>query len=133
MNQATLIRIAATVGALSVALGAFGAHALERLVSPEQVETFVTGVRYQFYHTLAIAAAAALWHTPAVVSPRLKTAVYLWLGGILLFSGSLYLLSLRDVHGLPVSFLGPVTPLGGLLFIAGWVVLFFSVTSAHHD
>jgi uncharacterized membrane protein YgdD (TMEM256/DUF423 family) len=133
MTQRTLIRITAVLGALSVALGAFGAHSLERLVAPDSVETFVTGVRYQFYHTLAIGLLAALWPSAQLRPGRLKTVVYLWLIGIVFFSGSLYLLSLREVHGLPVSFLGPITPIGGLLFIAGWVTLFFAVRSTDHE
>lgn len=133
MTQSTLIRITAVLGALSVALGAFGAHSLERLVPPDSVETFVTGVRYQFYHTLGIGMLAALWPSDHLRRGRLETVVYLWLTGILLFSGSLYLLSLRQVHGLAISFLGPITPIGGLLFIAGWVTLFFAVRSTDHE
>lgn len=126
MNQRSLLHLTALLGALSVALGAFGAHSLERLVAPEQVETFVTGVRYQFYHTLAIGLATAMIVSPAIDGRRLTLAVRLWIAGIALFSGSLYLLSLGEVHGLPVGFLGPITPIGGVLLIAGWVTLFFA-------
>ena len=126
MNQRSLLRLTALLGTLSVALGAFGAHSLERLVTPEQVEPFVTGVRYQFYHTLAIGLATALIGSPAIDGRRLTLAVRLWIAGIVLFSGSLYLLSLRTVHGLPAGFLGPITPIGGVLLIAGWVTLFFA-------
>jgi uncharacterized membrane protein YgdD (TMEM256/DUF423 family) len=121
MKQATLLRTTALLGAASVGLGAFGAHGLEQLVAPEQVETFTTGVRYQFYHTLALGILAALGGDRV---ERGGTIVWLWLIGMLLFSGSLYLLSLRDVHGLAVGFLGPVTPIGGLLLIGGWIMLF---------
>jgi uncharacterized membrane protein YgdD (TMEM256/DUF423 family) len=118
MNPITLIRITALLGATAVGLGAFGAHGLERLVGPEQIETFVTGVRYQFYHTLALGFLLALR------VERSGVIIGCWLGGMLLFSGSLYLLSLREVHGLAVGFLGPVTPIGGVLLITGWVILF---------
>ena len=128
MNQRSLWRLTALLGALSVALGAFAAHGLRQLVGPAELITFETGVRYQFYHTFALGLAAVAYHLPSMDSRRLATAAWLWLGGMLLFSGSLYLLSLREVHGLPVSFLGPVTPIGGLLLIGGWVAMFFAPT-----
>ncbi|PPK86447.1 uncharacterized membrane protein YgdD (TMEM256/DUF423 family) [Neolewinella xylanilytica] len=130
MNQQGIIRAAAILGALSVGLGAFGAHGLERLVTPDRLEIFHTGVRYSFYHTFALGLAAALYGAPGVDVRRLSAAVWLWLIGTLLFSGSLYLLSLREVHGLPVAFLGPVTPIGGLLLIGGWISLLFSPKSS---
>ena len=123
MNQASLLRLTALLGMLSVGLGAFGAHGLRRLVEPEQLVTFETAVRYQFYHTLALGVVAALYASPYVNVRRLRQVVGCWLAGLLLFSGSLYLLSLREVHGLPVAFLGPITPVGGLLLIAGWGLL----------
>ena len=126
MSQALLIRLAALLGALSVALGAFAAHGLRVLVGEAYLLTFETAVRYQFYHALAIGLAAAVYPAQHVSQRQLGWAVACWLGGILLFSGSLYLLSLREVHELPVAFLGPITPLGGLLLIAGWVLLLIS-------
>ncbi|WP_420460291.1 DUF423 domain-containing protein [Neolewinella sp.] len=126
MNQQSLWRLTAVLGALSVALGAFAAHGLRELVGPAELLTFETGVRYQFYHTFALGLAAVAYYLPTINVHRLRTAAWLWLFGILLFSGSLYLLSLREVHGLPVSFLGPVTPVGGLLLIGGWVALFLA-------
>ncbi|WP_116105514.1 DUF423 domain-containing protein [Lewinella sp. IMCC34191] len=128
MDQRNIIRWTAVLGALSVGLGAFGAHGLETLVTPDRLEIFHTGVRYSFYHTFALGLAAALYPSPSVDTRRLAASVWLWLIGTLLFSGSLYLLSLREVHGLPVGFLGPVTPIGGLLLIGGWISLFFSPT-----
>lgn len=123
VSSTSLFRLIGLLGALTVALGAFGAHGLERLVTPEAVETFRTGVRYQFYHLLIIAWAGTQVGQPWLKRAVLTRAIACWLGGILLFSGSLYLLSLRDVHGWPVSFLGPITPVGGLLFMVGWGLL----------
>ncbi len=120
------LRICAGLGALAVALGAFGAHGLKELVAPEQLETFHTGVRYQFHHTLAMGLAVALWHQPSLNQKRLRQAINCWALGVLLFSGSLYLLSLQGIHGLPGAFLGPITPIGGVFFIAGWVLFFLS-------
>ena len=116
MNNAPFIRLAAILGALAVILGAFGAHSLERLISPDSLETFETGVRYHFYHTIMIALVAVLLHIREIKIRR--TAAWLFAIGILLFSGSIYLLSIREIVNLG-SWLGPITPIGGTLFIAG--------------
>jgi len=104
-------------GALAVALGAFGAHALRSRLSQERLDTFETGVRYQMYHALALLFAAfATGHWPASSLPLY--AAWLFIAGTLLFSGSVYLLVLSDKR-----WWGAVTPLGGVAFIAGWVCL----------
>ena len=125
MKQSGLLRLTALLGAASVGLGAFGAHGLERLVEAEQLNIFDTGIQYQFYHTLAIGLAAALASSRRVSRRRLSISVYLWIAGIFLFSGSLYLLSLREFHPVPVTLLGPITPIGGVLLIGGWLALAF--------
>jgi uncharacterized membrane protein YgdD (TMEM256/DUF423 family) len=115
-----LIRIAAISGAFCVALGAFGAHSLKESLSPEQLQVFETGVRYQFYHTFAILACGLLASMMNTVF-----AARMFLAGIIGFSGSLYLLSTRTLTGLESwTWLGPITPLGGLCFIIGWIFLF---------
>ena len=126
MPERTFLRAFAWSGALAVALGAFGAHGLRYLVAAAEIATYETAVRYHFYHTLAGVAGAGLMYLlgPSV---RLRWACRCWLIGILLFSGSLYLLSLREVHGLAVAFLGPITPVGGVFLIAGWVLLALGV------
>jgi len=110
---------------LSVVFGAFAAHALKQLITPNSVEIFQTGVRYQFYHGLAILF-VGLWCKFDVIS-NLKTTVILFSIGILLFSGSLYLLSFKEVISLPLSLIGPATPIGGLFFIAGWLSLIYTI------
>jgi uncharacterized membrane protein YgdD (TMEM256/DUF423 family) len=120
------LRLCALLGALAVGIGAFGAHGLKELVAPEQLVTFGTGVRYHFYHVFAIGLAVALSAVSGINQQRLRQAVFAWAIGILLFSGSLYLLSLQAVIDLPVAILGPVTPIGGLFFIVGWVLLFLA-------
>lgn len=128
------IRLFAALGALAVALGAFGAHGLKAMVGPEAIETYATGIRYHFYHVFAIGFSVVLAQFPGFSVKPLRRAVWTFGIGILLFSGSLYLLSLREVHGIPVAFLGPVTPIGGLFFIAGWVFLFLSpIKLSSHD
>lgn len=122
----TFIRTAAILGALAVVLGAFGAHSLEKVLEPKSLQAFETGVRYQFYHALALLAAGML-------AERYRTlwAGRLFIAGIIAFSGSLYLLTTRSVTGIEsLVWLGPVTPLGGLCFIAGWISLAWSVSSS---
>ncbi len=122
----TQLKLTALLGALAVAIGAFGAHGLKAMVSPEHLETFRTGVTYHFYHVLAMGLALALWSVPGIGQQWLRRAIWCWAVGILLFSGSLYLLSLREVLSVPAAVLGPITPLGGLFFIVGWVLLFLA-------
>jgi uncharacterized membrane protein YgdD (TMEM256/DUF423 family) len=109
--------IAGTLAAgLAVALGAFGAHGLQSRVTPERIGTFETGVRYHMYHALALFVVA--WVQAQWPSWQAEWAGYLFIGGILIFSGSLYLLVLTDT-----PWLGAITPLGGVAFLAGWALL----------
>jgi uncharacterized membrane protein YgdD (TMEM256/DUF423 family) len=113
---------AAILGALSVGLGAFGAHGLKKLVEPETVSSFETGVRYQFYHVFALLAIAILYEK--FPSASLIWSGYSFLIGILLFSGSLYLLTaLKATKTVGLSGIGIITPIGGLFFILGWVLM----------
>ena len=101
-------------GFLAVALGAFGAHLLKDRLAPEMASIFEVGVRYHMYHALALLAAGwavARWPNPTVVA-----AGWLFLAGIIIFSGSLYLLSLSGMR-----WLGAITPIGGLAFLLGWL------------
>lgn len=107
---------AALSGALVVMAGAFGAHALEGTLAPRLAAAFETGVRYQAWHTLALLAVLA-WRTAAPLAGQ-RLALGLWATGMALFSGSLYALALSGV-----SRLGMITPLGGVLLIAGWLAL----------
>ena len=122
-NQAEMnsrIRIAALLGLVGVVLGALGSHALKALLAPEALESFEVGVRYQMLHALLLLAVEAL----PILSERYKRIIgRLVVSGVLTFSGSIYLLSTRAISGLDLSFLGPVTPVGGLLLIAAWGVL----------
>ena len=107
---------------LGVVLGAFGAHTLETLLSPDRLESFTTGVRYQFLHGLALLFLGLL--SQQVQSNLLTWTARLLIGGTILFSGSIYLLSCRDILGLTnIGWLGPITPLGGTLLIVGWALL----------
>lgn len=127
------LRLTALLGALAVAVGAFGAHGLRSLVGPEDLLTFGTGVRYHFYHVLACGLAVAVAALPGSNRKWLRWAIRSWVAGILLFSGSLYLLSLRSVVGVSVGWLGPITPLGGVFFIFGWGFLFLAAANLSRD
>lgn len=109
-----------------VVLGALGAHALEKYITLEQLKSFETGVRYQMYHALALLIVAAL---PMISSKTKKVVFYLFTIGVILFSLSIYLLSTASIWNMNFSFLGPVTPVGGLLLISGWSFLLWKIIS----
>ena len=120
------LAVGALLGGVAVALGAFGAHGLKRIVPPETVSTFQTGVQYQMYHGLALIAVA-------IIFEKFPNRLLNWSGlafciGILLFSGSLYLLTFLKATGkVGLEGLGLVTPVGGVFFILGWVLFFLGV------
>lgn len=122
MTARLLLQLAAVLGGLGVAIGAFGAHALhDMLAKAGRLDTFETAVRYQFYHALALLAAGVLW----AARPELRalgTTGWLWLGGVVVFSGSLYALCFTGI-----TKLGAVAPIGGLLLLAGWLNLALAV------
>ncbi len=111
---------------VGVVLGAFGAHKLKQLVGPDTVSTFQTGVQYQMYHAFALLVVAILYERMPYTS--LNWAGGLFVAGIILFSGSLYLLAaLKAADKVGLSGVGIITPIGGLFFIAGWVALLMAV------
>ncbi|QDA61356.1 DUF423 domain-containing protein [Hymenobacter jejuensis] len=118
MTTRLIIQLAALLGALGVGIGAFGAHGLRPMLEASgRFDTFETAVRYQFYHTLALLAIGILLQ----VRPELRalgTTAWLWLGGVIIFSGSLYTLCFTGI-----TKMGAVAPVGGLLLIAGWISL----------
>lgn len=121
--QKTFGIIASVYGAVAVILGAFGAHSLKEKLDAYQLEIFNKGVQYQFYHVFALFAVVIL--STKIHSKTLDFAGWFFTIGILFFSGSLYLLATRSLTGLDslTPVLGPITPLGGLCFIIGWVLL----------
>ncbi len=122
MNARALLITACAAGGLAVILGAFGAHGLKGKLSAEALVSFETGVRYQFLHALAIFAAVWLADRSGLSLPLMAGALFG--AGMVLFSGSIYLLATRTLLGIESwRWLGPITPLGGLCFIAGWVML----------
>lgn len=127
-NDKIFFQLAGLLGALAVGIGAFGAHGLKPLLSQYQLDIFEKGVQYHFIHTLALLA-TALQMSKYPQNRSLRLAAWLFVAGILAFSGSLYLLACRDLIAFPVAWAGPVTPLGGLCFIGGWVALIIRAKS----
>ncbi len=124
MNKRVL-KTAAFIGALSVILGAFAAHSLKQILSPDNLQVFETAVRYQFYHVFALLATGILYKE--FPNKAMQWAGNLFIAGIILFCGSLYLLCYVKHAGLSLTWLGAITPFGGAAFIAGWVMLFVAI------
>jgi uncharacterized membrane protein YgdD (TMEM256/DUF423 family) len=122
----TFLSLGALFGGIAVALGAFGAHGLKNIVSSDVVSVFQTGVQYQMYHTLALLVVAIVYER--LPNQWIRWSGYLFSFGILLFSGSLYLITALKAEetSIPV-FIGAVTPVGGLLFILGWLSLLIGI------
>ncbi len=109
-------------GMLAVMLGAMGAHALKNQISPEQLISYETGVKYQMYHAFALLIIALLMDK--LDNKLLQYSGFFFIAGVFLFSGSVYLLSLKNILGIESwTFLGPITPLGGVCFITGWIFI----------
>ena len=120
--QRLFLVLGSLLAGLAVALGAFGAHGLKKIVDADTVGIYQTGVQYQMYHALALILTGLL--ADKIVSGLINYAGLLFLGGIVFFSGSLYLIaSLRAMNKVVSTGIGILTPLGGLLFISGWILL----------
>ena len=122
------LNLAILFAALAVVIGAFGAHALKPILTPEYKLTFETGVKYQFYHSIGLAFTGLLsLHFP---SKYIKYATQLFSIGIVFFSGSLYALSLlQSTSNIGLGGIGILTPIGGLLLISAWICLYLSINT----
>ncbi len=120
MKQLYILTGAAMAG-LAVALGALGAHALAEKIEPQHLDTFKTGVLYHMYHAFAIIIVGILYRYRQ--TPHLKNAFIAFVLGIILFSGSLYLMTIGRLIGKNFKWVGPITPVGGLGFMVGWVLV----------
>jgi len=123
MNQKLTLITGALLGALAVGLGAFGAHALKNLLTINgRTETYELAVRYHFYHAIGILLIGAIMEK---FSPTVQWSPLLMLLGVILFSGSLYVYSLTNIKGFAM-----VTPVGGLLLLAGWLMLLYAIVAS---
>lgn len=121
MTQQIVIATASIFGMLSIIFGAFGAHALKKILSEEQLQSFEVGVKYQMYHAIVLLVLG-------FNSDYITSAIYwCFVAGIILFSFSIYGLILSDAKGKKLRFLGPITPIGGLVLVTGWLLLLINV------
>ncbi len=119
-----ILLVALAFGCIAIVLGAFGAHALKKVMQPEPLQSFEVGVRYMMYHAIFL----LFIGTTSFLTPEQKNIVfYLAFAGTLFFSVSIFLLTTSSVSGLNLKFLGPITPVGGLLLIASWGMTFFYI------
>ena len=123
MKTFTLV-VGAVYGLISVILGAFGAHALKKTLTPEQLTSFETGVKYQMYHALFLLFVGMT----QIITLKEKTVLfYLVLVGVIFFSGSIYILTTSTITGIKSKIVGPITPIGGLFLILSWGYLFYAI------
>ena len=123
MTHFTLL-FAGILGGLAVVFGAFGAHALKKILSETQLKSFETGVKYQMYHAIVLLIIGFNFNLETTSE---KYMVYSFMLGVLLFSFSIYGLVISSAKNKKLTFLGPITPLGGLLLIIGWILLGYAV------
>lgn len=121
----------ASLALIAVLLGAFGAHILKEKISLTDLQSFETGLRYQMYHALAIILLGLI--TDRFKHLFLAIGFWLFLAGTVLFSGSIYLLSTRELTGFFWTWLGPITPIGGLMLIVGWVMLILTGSKINEE
>ncbi|WP_237274397.1 DUF423 domain-containing protein [Tenacibaculum ovolyticum] len=122
ITQQVVLISGALFGMLAVIFGAFGAHALKKILSEDQLKSFETGVKYQMYHAIVLLFVGSYFKG----SNQLMN--YSFIFGIILFSFSIYGLVLSDAKGKKMKFLGPITPLGGLLLVTGWATLLYQIS-----
>jgi uncharacterized membrane protein YgdD (TMEM256/DUF423 family) len=124
------LALGALSGALAIVLGAFGAHALKKMVSEDAVTVFQTGVQYEVYHAMALLITGILYER--LKNKWIKWAGYFFCAGIVFFSGSLYVIGLMNENSVPVL-IGILTPVGGLFFIVGWLCLLAGVITRNRS
>ena len=127
--KSKIVTTATILGMIAIILGAFGAHALKKFLAVEQLATFETGVRYQMYHALFLLFIGLF---DALTDSIKKIIYYLVVSGVILFSGSIYLLATNDLISYDFKRIGFVTPIGGLLLIVAWGVLLVTLLNKNH-
>lgn len=124
MNK-KIIAVGLLIGIVAILLGAFGAHSLKKILTEQELITFEVGVKYQMYHALFLLFIGGL---PILEKIKLR-AFYFILTGILFFSGSVYIISLKNVLGIEIGKFGIITPIGGVLLVLGWFVILLHLIS----
>lgn len=123
MNKRVVI-LAICLITIAIVLGAFGAHGLRKLISADKLNIFEVGVRYQMYHGLAL---LIIGMNAVKLKFPIRSLSLLFLTGTILFSGSIYLLSLQEIIDIPIEFLGPITPVGGGVLIITWLIFMIKI------
>ncbi|RXP56163.1 DUF423 domain-containing protein [Lutibacter sp. HS1-25] len=123
MTQFTLL-FASLLGGLAIVFGAFGAHALKKILTEEQLKSFETGVKYQMYHALVLLLIGFHFKLETISEKYMAISFVV---GVVLFSFSIYGLVISSAKNKKLRFLGPITPLGGLLLVCGWCLLFYNI------
>jgi len=132
LTYKSIIRLAGIFGAIAVILGAFGAHSLADLINAKQLSSYRTGSMYHFYHSLLLLLIGIIYKLRP--SKILRWSAWTCILGIICFSGSLYILACRDLIGLEnTSIVGPITPIGGLFFLAAWILLILDRTKTENE
>ncbi|MFM2156567.1 MAG: hypothetical protein RL516_1316 [Bacteroidota bacterium] len=125
-KQNYYIKWAAVLAAIAVSFGALGAHTLEKLLLPKSLTSWETAVRYQLIHAVVILILAL--NDRLISEKSIRRILNFFILGVVFFSGSIYLLATQSLTGLSVSFLGPITPIGGVLMISAWILVFLQAT-----
>jgi uncharacterized membrane protein YgdD (TMEM256/DUF423 family) len=128
-KQNYYLKWAAALGAIAVSFGALGAHTLEKILSAKSLASWETAVRYQLIHSVVILVIAL--NDRLVSEKNAHRILNLFILGVLFFSGSIYLLSTQSINGLSVTILGPITPIGGVLMITAWIMLFLQAVKTN--
>ncbi|OUR98298.1 hypothetical protein A9Q86_14705 [Flavobacteriales bacterium 33_180_T64] len=129
MNKKILVT-GSLLGLIAIILGAFGAHGLKSLISIESIQTFETGVRYQMYHALFL---LFIGSYSSLIEKKKQIVFYMVLLGVLLFSGSIYMLATNELTNFDFKRIGFITPLGGLLLIIAWIILLINFLKIKAD
>lgn len=124
MRRDKFIKIAIFFAVTAITLGALGSHALKDILSESQSNSFETGIRYQFFHAITLLILVLNYES---FNHHLRKSLNIMSIGICFFSFSIYLLSTQKIIGISFSFLAPITPIGGILLICSWIILFFSI------
>jgi uncharacterized membrane protein YgdD (TMEM256/DUF423 family) len=127
----TALKAGALFGLLAVILGAFGAHGLRPLLDENKMRAYETGVSYQFFHGLALLCVGMLYKS--FPNKMMRAATGFFISGMVLFSGSLYLIAFLSIAGTSIGAAGIITPVGGLMLILGWLMMFIGFSAPNKD
>jgi uncharacterized membrane protein YgdD (TMEM256/DUF423 family) len=127
----TALKAGAIFGLLAVVLGAFGAHGLKPLLDADKMHVYETGITFQFYHSLALLVLGILYKS--FPNKMMRAATGFFISGVVLFSGSLYVMAFLSIAGTSIGAAGFITPIGGVMLILGWLMMFIGFSTPNKD